>query len=115
MGLSTERALETRWCPLPRRLFWANTALPQLRDSPRGSTSVSLKHKDISAIMNVERLCFPHWRFLRIKGAGGREHYIQEILSPRWGLNCGSPSKQVRALKPAPRLGPYLEIRVPQM
>lgn len=74
--------------------FLGNTALPQLRDSPRGSISVLSEHKDISDIINVERLCFIHWQFLGIEGAGGREkNDIQKILSVNSGLNIVPTSK----------------------
>lgn len=65
--------------PFARVSFLGYTFSSPLRGSPRGSISVSFKHKDISDVINVERHCFTHWQqFLGIQDVRGREKLYPE-------------------------------------
>lgn len=59
-------------------VFPGCTALPRLRDSPRRLILVLFKHRDISGLINVERLCFVHYWYLGIEGAEDREKNIMD-------------------------------------
>lgn len=61
------------------------------------------KHRDISGITNVERLCFTHWQFLEIEGAAGSKSNIQRTLNASYDLNCIPLQKYVKVLKSVPQ------------